>query len=64
MEEIIHFVGYDILHGILVNIQSHTQAAQAFYRSYYVMILQHIFSVVTDTSHTAGSYEVFLKPLI
>ena len=46
--------GLDILHGILLNIPNHPQAAQSFYQSYYIMILQHIFSVVTDTSHTAG----------
>lgn len=46
--------GYDILNGILLNIQNHPQAAQTFYQNYYVMILQHIFSVVTDTSHTAA----------
>jgi len=46
--------GLDILHGILLNIQNHPQAAQVFYQTYYIMILQHIFSVVTDTSHTAG----------
>ncbi|XP_066917047.1 exportin-1-like [Clytia hemisphaerica] len=46
--------GLDVLHGILLNIQSHPQAAQTFYQQYYIMILQHIFSVVTDTSHTAA----------
>lgn len=46
--------GLEILHGILINIQSHPEAAQSFYQTYYIMILQHIFSVVTDTSHTAG----------
>lgn len=46
--------GLEILNGILLNIQNHSSAAQTFYQSYYVMILQHIFSVVTDTSHTAG----------
>lgn len=29
-------------------------AAQSFYQTYFCDILQHIFSVVTDTSHTAG----------
>ena len=46
--------GLEILHGILRNIQSHPQAAQTFYQSFYIVILQHIFSVVTDTSHTAA----------
>jgi len=30
------------------------QASQSFYQTYYTDILQHMFSVVTDTSHTAG----------
>jgi len=46
--------GLDILLGILRNIQAHPQAAQTFYQAYYITILQHIFSVVTDTSHTAA----------
>ncbi len=29
-------------------------AAQSFYQTYFCDVLQHIFSVVTDTSHTAG----------
>ena len=30
------------------------EAAQSFYKTYFTDILQHMFSVVTDTSHTAG----------
>ena len=30
-------------------------AVQSFYQTYYMMIVQHVLSVVTDTSHTAGS---------
>ncbi|KAK2560869.1 Exportin-1 [Acropora cervicornis] len=29
-------------------------AVQSFYQTYYMMIVQHVLSVVTDTSHTAG----------
>eukprot|EP00794_Sanderia_malayensis_P020030 gene20030-21993_t len=46
-------IGLGILHGLLINIQQHSDA-QSFYQTYYTMILQHIFSVVTDTSHTAA----------
>jgi len=46
--------GLDILHGMLINIQSHKEAAQTFYQTYFIMILRYIFLVVTDTSHTAG----------
>ncbi|XP_047132277.1 exportin-1 isoform X2 [Hydra vulgaris] len=47
-------IGLEILLGILLNIQKHPQAAQVFYQQYYIMILQHVFSVVTDSSHTAA----------
>jgi len=30
-------------------------AVQSFYQTYYMMIVQHVLSVVTDTSHTAGN---------
>lgn len=30
---------------------------QSFYQTYYMMIVQHVLSVVTDTSHTAGNYK-------
>jgi len=46
--------GLDILLSMLVNIQAHPDHAQAFYQTYYMKILQYIFLVVTDTSHTAG----------
>ena len=28
--------------------------AQSFYQTYFTDILQHLFSVITDSSHTAG----------
>nr|CAD7437913.1 unnamed protein product [Timema bartmani] len=46
--------GLQILHQLLQNVEQHDQAAQSFYQTYFTDILQHIFSVVTDTSHTAG----------
>lgn len=46
--------GLDILYQLLQNVSQHEQAAQAFYQTYYMEILQHVFSVVTDTSHTAA----------
>ena len=39
---------------MLQNISIEENAQQQFYQSYYTEILQHIFSVVTDSSHTAG----------
>lgn len=44
-----------ILYQLLLNLQQHEQAAQGFYVTYFTDILQHVFSVVTDTSHTAGN---------
>ncbi|XP_046372994.1 exportin-1-like [Haliotis cracherodii] len=55
--------GLDILYVLLQNIaqeDNNTQnpqgksAAQSFYQTYFTDILQHLFSVVTDSSHTAG----------
>lgn len=39
---------------MLLNLEEHYQAAQSFYQTYFTDILMQIFSVVTDTSHTAG----------
>ncbi|XP_018302324.1 exportin-1 isoform X3 [Mycetomoellerius zeteki] len=46
--------GLQILYQLLLNIEQHEQAGQSFYQTYFTDILQHVFSVVTDTSHTAG----------
>ncbi|GJQ80416.1 emb [Trypoxylus dichotomus] len=46
--------GLQILLKLLQNVEQHEQAAPSFYQTYLTDILQHVFSVVTDTSHTAG----------
>uniref|UniRef100_A0A8C2PX31 Exportin-1 n=1 Tax=Cyprinus carpio TaxID=7962 RepID=A0A8C2PX31_CYPCA len=46
--------GLQVLFTMLQNIAQEEAAAQSFYQTYFCDILQHIFSVVTDTSHTAG----------
>ena len=46
--------GLNILFQLLQNVSGAPEAAQSFYQTYYTDILQHMFSVVTDTSHTAG----------
>lgn len=48
------FAGLQILYTLLQNVSAEEAAAQSFYQTYFCDILQHIFSVVTDTSHTAG----------
>ncbi|XP_014669844.1 PREDICTED: exportin-1-like isoform X2 [Priapulus caudatus] len=47
-------IGLQILFQLLQNIEQSEGAAQGFYQTYYTDILQHMFSIVTDTSHTAG----------
>ena len=47
--------GLSILYQMLQNVAQEEAAAQSFYQTYYTEILQHIFSVVTDSSHTAGN---------
>lgn len=46
--------GLQILLKLLQNVERQEQAAPSFYQTYLTDILQHVFSVVTDTSHTAG----------
>lgn len=46
----IHFLYFQMLQ----NLEQHPTAAQSFYQTYFTDILMQIFSVVTDTSHTAG----------
>ncbi|XP_025103585.1 exportin-1-like [Pomacea canaliculata] len=46
--------GLDILYTLLQNIAQEEVAAQSFYQTYFTDILQHLFSVITDSSHTAG----------
>ncbi|XP_054260952.1 exportin-1 [Macrosteles quadrilineatus] len=46
--------GLQILYQLMLNVEQHEQASQSFYVTYFTDILQHVFSVVTDTSHTAG----------
>lgn len=48
--------GLQILYMLLQNVAQEEAAAQSFYQTYFCDILQHIFSVVTDTSHTAGEF--------
>lgn len=47
-------IGLEILLKLLQNIKEHEEAAQSFYQAYYIEIMQHVFAVVTDTSHVAG----------
>jgi exportin-1 len=47
-------IGLEILLKLLQNVRNHPDAAQSFYQAYYIEIMQHVFSVVTDSSHIAG----------
>lgn len=46
-------MGLQILYQMLQKIATH-EAAQSFYQTYYTDIMQHVLSVVTDSSHTPG----------
>ncbi|KAJ8985268.1 hypothetical protein NQ317_007053 [Molorchus minor] len=46
--------GLQILLKLLQNVEQHESVAPSFYQTYLTDILQHVFSVVTDTSHTAA----------
>ncbi|CAD5118443.1 DgyrCDS7150 [Dimorphilus gyrociliatus] len=46
--------GLNILHTMLQNISNEKEASPSFYQTYYTEIIQHIFSVLTDSSHSAG----------
>lgn len=47
-------VGHLTLYALLENIATNDEAMQTFYQSYCLDILQHLFSVITDPSLTAG----------
>ena len=53
-------IALDILQTFLENVQ--TQAAdnakQGFYQTFYISLLQHVFSVLTDSSHAAGKFTI------
>ena len=47
-------IGLNVLLNLLQKFQSHDQAGSQFFQTYFLDLMQHIFSVVTDTSHTAS----------
>ncbi len=47
-------IGLEILLKLLQNVREHQEAAQGFYQAYYIEIMEHVFSVVTDSSQVAG----------
>jgi exportin-1 len=46
-------IGLEILLKLLQNVRDQ-DAAQGFYQAYFIEIMDHVFSVVCDTSHIAG----------
>ena len=50
-------IGLNILFTLLQKFAIHEAGAQ-FFQTYFLDLMQHIFSVVTDTSHTASAYAV------
>ena len=47
-------IGLQILLKLLQNVERQEQATSIFYQTYLTNILQHVSSVVTNTSRTAG----------
>lgn len=47
-------IGHQTLYSLLQNIGQNEETMQTFYQTYCLDILQHLFSVVTDPSLTAG----------
>lgn len=50
-------IGLQILEQMLTNLSRHPKMAQPFYQTFYTSLLHHMFTVVTDTSHTANLAE-------
>ena len=47
-------IGLNILLVMLQKFSSNSEAGPQFFQTYFLDLMQHIFSVVTDTSHTAS----------
>lgn len=51
-------LGLEILQTMIQKFQTcDQQAAQTFYKAYYLETMQHIFAVVTECSHTSGQID-------
>lgn len=55
-------IGLNILLTLLQKFAINDQAGNQFFQTYFLDILQHIFSVVTDTSHTASMFHLSPSP--
>jgi exportin-1 len=51
-------IGLNILLNLLQKFASNDEAGTEFFSTYFLDLMQHIFSVVTDTSHTASEWAV------
>ena len=52
-------IGLNILLNLLQKFSSNEKAGTQFFTTYFLDLMQHIFSVVTDTSHTASKSSYF-----
>ena len=62
-------IGLNILHNLLQKFAASEEAGTQFFNTYFIDLLQHMFSVVTDTSHTASeslgmNFDLVLLPSI
>ena len=49
-------IGLNILLNLLQKFAASEEAGPEFFSTYFLDLMQHIFSVVTDTSHTASEW--------
>ncbi len=49
-------IGLNILLSLLQKFAANEEAGTQFFNTYFLDLMQHIFSVVTDTSHTASKF--------
>ena len=54
-------IGLNILLNLLQKFASSNVDGAGFFQTYFCDLMQHIFSVVTDTSHTSSEYDNYCR---
>ena len=52
-------IGLNVLLTLLQKFAGSSVAGAGFFQTYFCDLMQHIFSVVTDTSHTSSEHQKF-----
>ena len=55
--------GLQILLELLHNVET-SSVAQSFYTSYLLELIEHMFSVITDSSHAGSMFRIMNLPLL